>query len=457
MQKLTEEQFKQKYGQATIDSFNQPQQDRQTTASERVFNTINTAGQNVQQAISGEGEYAGQSSVRRGTQAAAEMFNAIPKVVVDLMPQPVRTGIEKVGNVINKGFNAVTNKISDTKLFKELGELEAQGFITRENAPELYRVKEALGTIAPLGEISGDILAAKGTVDTVNKGGQIINKGTQSVSNTVKSGVERVKPKPITPEIRLQKAIEDATPNYETMTSSQKQKVLGQVSEGGILKGRQIKPNAFQQEAGAEVAKIPEYNPDATKLEKYQLVKSEVSKKGEELKNSLKNENIIVPKKEVTARVKQALGEVPKDSLILQKSDPSIKNYLRVYNNAINKVDGNLDGVLELRKRLDSAYENARGGQAFGSEKIAALDEVHTAVRNKLTEYLIEKAKNTDVKASLRSQWNLYRALDELQIAAAKESGSKFGRLKQKFPVTNRVVQTGIRTAGLGAGLNIIQ
>ncbi len=252
-------------------------------------------------------------------------------------------------------------------------------------------------------------------------------------------------------------AIADATPDYENSTPTQRQKLLDRVQEGGTLKGRTVKSNAFETEAGQEVSKIPEYNPSATKLEKFKVVKNEIGNRGKALSSSLEKENILVPKKEVVSTVRNAINQVPEDSLLLQKSDPVIKNYIRVLNNAADLSTGTLKGVLELRKKLDAIYENARGKAAFGSDKVAALDEVHTAARDSLTQYLIDHAKNTDVKAALRSQFNLYRALDQLQLAAERESGTSIGRFLDKNPAAKTGVNI-IKKAipfGLGSHLPI--
>lgn len=260
-----------------------------------------------------------------------------------------------------------------------------------------------------------------------------------------------------TTDPKIQSAIKDATPDYENSTPTQRQKLVGRVQEGGVLKGRTVKPDKLNIEAGKELSNVPNYDPRATKLQKYQITKAEIAKRGEKLSSDLKKENIIVPKKEIVSKVRNAINQVPEESLLLQKSDPAIKNYLRVLNNAVDQTDGTLEGVLNLRKKLDSVYENARGKNAFGSDKIAALDEVHTAARNELTQFLIDNAVSTDVKASLRSQWNLYRALDELQVAAEQESGSSIGRLMQKYPITTRLIQKAARAVGLGAGIEVVK
>ena len=113
-------------------------------------------------------------------------------------------------------------------------------------------------------------------------------------------------------------------------------------------------------------------------------------------------------------------------------------------------------GLQKLIEILDDAYENARGKQAFGSDKISALDDVHKAGRDALTKYLIEKAQTTEVKAMKRSLWNLYRAADMLKIAAEKESGSILGRKMQEYPITTKVIKSGAQATGIGGAVNIL-
>lgn len=275
-----------------------------------------------------------------------------------------------------------------------------------------------------------------------------------SITNAIKS---KIKPNLPPETIKLNTAIEDATPNYESSTPSERQKLLFRVQEGGVLKGRSVKPNDLETEAGTELSKVPGYDPASTKLVKYQVTRQEIARQAQALDASLANEKVIVPKKEVGSIVRNAINQVPEESLLLQKSDPVIKNYIRVLNNGLGKVDGTLQGELDLRKLLDQTYENARGRNAFGSDKIAALDEIHTAARNSITQDLISRAQNVDVKTALRTQWNLYRALDELQVAAEKESGSSLGRIMQKYPITTRIVEKGAQAVGAGGAFGVIK
>jgi hypothetical protein len=233
-------------------------------------------------------------------------------------------------------------------------------------------------------------------------------------------------------------ALSRIVPDYAASTPAQKGKLIGEavagaprVNEGGLIASRSVNPTALEKEAATELSKIPGYSPKATNLDTYTQVQNEIAARGKNLATSLKAEGVLAPKREVVNVVSKAVTAVPQDSLLLQKSDPIINNYLRVVNNAAAQSDGTLAGVLDVRKALDTTFVNARGKLAFDSEKAVALDEVHGAARDALNQYLIDHAQATDVKAALRSQWNLYRARDAILPKAVKEGVSALDRVKQ--------------------------
>jgi len=203
------------------------------SAFNRVSDTISKQGENMYSAITGTGQYEGQSSVRRGVEATAQAFNAIPKVAIDLMPEPVRTGIGKVGEVVGKGFTALTDKIGDIPQLQQW---------TMDNPKAAKTLEEILGTTSAAGQIAGDItLASQGTRGiqaTTGKGKEIltsvknrivppktpptggIGKTTvvekaQDIISPIDKGVKTILTKSKTPKDVLQKKFQDYTTQAE--------------------------------------------------------------------------------------------------------------------------------------------------------------------------------------------------------------------------------------------------
>jgi len=154
----------------------QPTQPQDGGVLSRVGNVISTAGQNVQEAISGQGQYAGQSPITRGFEAAGSAAMAIPQTIAAVAPEPIREAGAFVGEQVGKGFDVLTYKIASTKLFSDIGKLEAQGFINPQDNPEFYRLKEQLQVAKSSGDVASSILSAQGTATTLQKGVDITGK-----------------------------------------------------------------------------------------------------------------------------------------------------------------------------------------------------------------------------------------------------------------------------------------
>lgn len=429
---ITEAEYKKRYGAPDFSTAKQVSSEGQDYLS-RVGSTIKTnLGEAMQSATSGNGNLANDFSA--GANIAKNLTGAV------LSPIAEAPGFKQIG----EGFNKVGQAIVESPIGNKLTDKLSEKF-----SPQ------TLGTTSDLVETALNVVGIKGTLSGI-KGG--FNKTKSAVNSTVdatKQTFNKMTQKSAT-KSPLETAIKDATPDYESLSSTKKGQYLDRVQEGGTLEGRSIKPNKLEIEAGAELSKVPGYNPEGTKLSKYQATKAEITKQGQAFKESLKGEKQIVPKKETAKVAIDAINQVPNKSLLLQSSDPVIKNYIRVLKTALIKEPGNLSGVQRLIEVLDDAYENARGKQAFGSDKISALDDVHTAARNALTDYLIKKAKSTNVKAAKRSLWNLYRALDALRVAAEKESGSTVGRFMQSNPMTTKVIKGAANATGIGGAVNLM-
>lgn len=485
MQTISAQEFQKRYGKEAFNNFTPPKEVQKSLFNKVASGvvegigtadplaTVKTIGSNAKAGVNkvvegfkqtqegantGDVQKMGRGVLNEAGGAIETAFSPISGVLQDTAKLP---GVSDALSAVKKYIiNPSADKISDIKPLQDF-------MRNNPNADEvvgnLINIALTVAGGAKAGEIKSTVGGAVDTGVTALKGA---TEGVASkVGNVVKGAedlVGNIKEKlpggaPVTPEIRLNQAIKDATPDYEAASSGQRQKLLSRVEEGGTFNGRTVKPNKLEIEAGAELSKVPNYDPNATKLAKYQLAEKENVSRAQKLDSDIKAEKIIVPKKQVASMVRQSIESLPEESMLLQKSDPAISNYMRVVENGLNKVDGTLQGVLELRKSLDTTYKNARGKAAFGSDKIAALDDIHTAARDTLTQYLIDNAKNVDVKAALRAQWNLYRAMDQLRVAAEKESGSSIGRLMQKFPRATKVVEKGIQAVGLGGTIGLIK
>lgn len=186
MQTLTPEEFKKKYGGGALDGFTNPvlsQPVQKPGLFSRVSDVIKTSGENVQQAISGEEEFAGRSPIRRGVEATAEAFSTVPKVALAAMPEPIRKASESIGEQVGKGFTAITNKIGDSEALQKW---------VMENPEAASKLEEVAGTLAAGGQIAGTILSAKGAADTLQTGVNAAGKGATKIQESFIAGKDNI-------------------------------------------------------------------------------------------------------------------------------------------------------------------------------------------------------------------------------------------------------------------------
>lgn len=153
-----------------------PQPEAPDSVGSRVSNVINTQGGKVADAIMGDGEFEGRSSIRRGVEATSEAFKAVPGVAIAAAPEPVRDVLGAVGRGIGGAFSKLTGLISDIPALQKW---------TQEHPDAAKAIEEAAGTMKAGGEIAGTILLA----DQTAKG---LQAGVDATGKAVRSGAEKV-------------------------------------------------------------------------------------------------------------------------------------------------------------------------------------------------------------------------------------------------------------------------
>lgn len=381
--------------------------------------------------------------------------------------------LSPVTETVKQGVQDTSGQLADIPTFDKFASSRVGDALAKANIPadkyaawatahpEAAKNLEALGNIAalstsiPAGSEAG-ALAKTGLDSTADLTKPVIEKAGQVVTDVGDQVAAHNAAKLET------QAIKDATPSYskkliqEPGIKAADGSVIPRVQEGGVLKGRLVNPTPLEADAGKALAKVPDYPATGTALEKYQAVQPEIARQGQALSQSLKSEQILRPPEQIVKVVADAVNNVPKESLLLQKSDPVISNYMRVVKNAVAQNDGTLAGELKVRQAMDAAYENARGKLAFGSDKISALDDVHSAARDALNQDIIGRAQSTDVKASLKSQWDLFRASDVLRTKAEAEAGTSLGRFTQRHPLVTNLLKKAARTGATAAGVGTV-
>lgn len=243
-QPLTPEQAKASFGAST-----QPQ-----NLGQRVAGDISEAGNKINQQITGQGESAGKGAIERGTGAAATAATGVGKVASEVLPKPVRDVGSAVGGAVGQGFNFLQDKLASTKLFSDIGKLEAQGHINPQNNPEFYQLKSALSTASNVGQVAGEVAGAEqvtgglGTAAKVAKGAvKQVTKSAATVApeQAAKTAAETAKANMMQAHDMIDKEVRNVGEKYgdvgkalnhaEVTKGSEPVKVLSSYAEGKAL------------------------------------------------------------------------------------------------------------------------------------------------------------------------------------------------------------------------------
>lgn len=171
---------------------------QETTTEKPSF--LDRAGDRIKAAGEKVAEIQGQSpdeasALNKGVNATATAFTAVPQVAFEALPETARRSLTWLGKQAAKGFTMGVDAIAETPLFEDLGRLEAEGLLTKENAPDYFRVKDALGIASGAGEIAGNILLADQTAKALQVGSDVTKKGINTGVTKAKEGIATLETK----------------------------------------------------------------------------------------------------------------------------------------------------------------------------------------------------------------------------------------------------------------------
>lgn len=429
----------------------------------------------------------GPQTVGNAAQAGFDVAGEAAKGAVGMVTAPVNDAIKAVSDKASN--NSTVQKIAGSKpvssaldaLNGASEEVKSMWATLEKNHPVLAKNIENSGNIAQfLGLAAGEkpvtdaaTKAATMATDAATTAIDATKSAATKVVDTAKTAVtdaaeaSKVQAAKQAAEQATAKAAEtekaaitDATPSYDKKLveeghfRDENGNLTPRIreSEGLPTNKRTVNSKPSEIASGKELARVEGYDPKSTNLNKANTVKTDLTKKAIATEKALESEKVLRPPKEIMKVVRTAVNEAADDSLLLQKTDPIVKNYMRVTQRAIEQADGTLAGEFKIRKALDAAYEKAGGKYADNK----GLDEIHRAARNALTDDTELHAQNTDVKAALKQQTLLNRALEVLEDKAKAEGASGLDRFAKKHPIGASVAKKVGNLVGVGEVVNAV-
>lgn len=225
-----------------------------------------------------------------------------------------------------------------------------------------------------------------------------------------------------------------------------------ETGRGPFLK-TEVKPTRGEQASVDAVIKILGVSSNKSFQKNYNVIRDYNIVKAQQLETDVAANNFIVPRREVASKLNKAAQELQKSPVIVGDAQTTADRLIRGALSIVAKNEGTGAGILKARKEYD-AWVLSQRPKAFDAATENAFTLANRAVRDVLNDVLETNTKNVAVRESLREQSAIYRALDNIEVKAAKEADTFFGRMIDKIERTlgtrNRFVQILAATAGLG-------
>ena len=215
-------QYRQKYNINAVESPTPAQQGFIGEAQDRLSGVAESMGQQFR----GEGEFAGQSDIRKATGVVAQASSIPLGLAKDVLPEVAEQGLEKVGQGIGKGLQWIADKTTPQFMVD---------FVTKH--PDAAKMlEEGAGTVANLGEISGNILGIEGAKQGIVKTAQGVSKAvapaTELTGRTLKKAGEGAYSATVIPEESTRMAMQSYQAKQGTLWNRVKNFVKGEETPG---------------------------------------------------------------------------------------------------------------------------------------------------------------------------------------------------------------------------------
>lgn len=188
----------------------------ESTLGSRITDDVSSAASKVNDAISGTGDYQGKSTLNRATGAVSEGVSGVMNTASEVLPKPVRQGIDAVGKAGSSVISFLGDKIGDVKAVQEW---------TQKHPQATADLEDLAGTGANLGNIAGGILTAEGGAKGAQKiadAAPKIAEGAKTIASDIGQGISDLKNKVAPTETIEQtagKVLQGKTKDIESGTS----------------------------------------------------------------------------------------------------------------------------------------------------------------------------------------------------------------------------------------------
>lgn len=408
-----------------------------TTTAERAKEIYNQTGNQIVDTITDNTK----SPIRRGFEATASAFSAIPKVITAAIPsEEVRSNIKTFEENVGSGFKKLTDFIGSNPKLVEF---------TQKYPDATQALEEILATTSAGGEIAGNILAAEGAVKTGNKLTSVADEGVNSVKNMAQNKLS------LTPEKQLQETIDLTSPVMNKKDSIAAFERSGQ--KGGAGSDFKVIPDDRAVARAQSVQGI--VSKDKNPIDNIVNINGEIERISEtEITPFLRSNPSAFNKKTLNSYI-QGNIEIPnfiKADATLQKTyDLTRQSMLDV----VDKYPKTMEGLWKARKEFDAIVERQLGNLDPLSEKASAARQAVLDTRRAVNDFIADSTPNGDemFKAKLKDLSLKYEARGNIAEQSYKLlNKNAIERFIKNNPKKAKAIKYALEGLGIYGGVRFI-
>ncbi len=207
---------------------------------------------------------------------------------------------------------------------------------------------------------------------------------------------------------------------------------LRRMSKPGILGGKEVAPDVWQQKTIEAVKDLPGISKDASLVENWQAIDKGIANEAESLKAELRKNPREIPKEDIFDALEKARTRIMETPLLATNTTVAntAENLINNAKRIITKNPLTSEGLLTARQQFDAYLKTVRP-KVFDQNFENAASAASKEVRDTLNNIVVENNPSAGVRDSLAKQSSLFEARDVVGPKALQEPASKAAELFQ--------------------------
>lgn len=219
-------------------------------------------------------------------------------------------------------------------------------------------------------------------------------------------------------------------------TAAVRAEQVARTTEEGLLGTKKTGLSAGERAMADEVSLIEGVGANKTLQGNYTTISNEVANEARTLKDLLRKNDVIIPRREFAAELDTAIARLGENPLLVGDAATTATKVVDKMKQIVAKNPGTASGLLKSRKELDR-WIGTQKPKIFDPNQETALSIAVREIRQSTNDFIDERAVNVDVKDSLKKQSTLLKAMDNIAPKAASEADNAILRAWQS---ANRVL-----------------